>query len=116
MDFRGFSKELQFQVVYSCVHRDCYNLNTEFKKIIIYTVFLWFLLGKKAPVLFSKEMIESMKEGSVVVDLAAEAGGNFETTKPGELYVYKVWQKASVCELIPTSLVICERVLIPLNI
>uniref|UniRef100_A0A452TLP0 NAD(P) transhydrogenase, mitochondrial n=1 Tax=Ursus maritimus TaxID=29073 RepID=A0A452TLP0_URSMA len=45
--------------------------------------------GKKAPVLFSKEMIESMKEGSVVVDLAAEAGGNFETTKPGELYVHK---------------------------
>lgn len=45
--------------------------------------------GKKAPVLFKKEMIESMKEGSVVVDLAAEAGGNFETTKPGELYVHK---------------------------
>ena len=35
-------------------------------------------------------MIESMKEGSVVVDLAAEAGGNFETTRPGELYVHKV--------------------------
>lgn len=46
--------------------------------------------GKKAPVLFKKNMIESMKEGSVVVDLAAEAGGNIETTKPGELYVHKV--------------------------
>jgi NAD(P) transhydrogenase len=34
-------------------------------------------------------MIESMKPGSVVVDLAAEAGGNVETTKPGEKYVYK---------------------------
>uniref|UniRef100_A0A8C4V6E1 proton-translocating NAD(P)(+) transhydrogenase n=1 Tax=Falco tinnunculus TaxID=100819 RepID=A0A8C4V6E1_FALTI len=45
--------------------------------------------GKKAPVLFKKDMIESMKEGSVVVDLAAEAGGNIETTKPGELYVHK---------------------------
>ena len=33
-------------------------------------------------------MIDSMKPGSVVVDLAAEAGGNFETTRPGELYVY----------------------------
>jgi len=41
--------------------------------------------GKKAPVLFSKEMIESMKPGSVVVDLAAEMGGNIETTVPGEL-------------------------------
>ena len=34
-------------------------------------------------------MIESMKQGSVVVDLAAEAGGNIETTKPGQLYNYK---------------------------
>ena len=33
-------------------------------------------------------MIESMKPGSVVVDLAAEAGGNIETTKPGEVYTY----------------------------
>ncbi|KAG8131130.1 putative NAD(P) transhydrogenase mitochondrial-like protein [Naja naja] len=45
--------------------------------------------GKKAPILFRKDMIELMKEGSVVVDLAAEAGGNIETTKPGELYVHK---------------------------
>ena len=45
--------------------------------------------GKRAPTLITKEMIESMKEGSVVVDLAAEAGGNIETTRPGELYKYK---------------------------
>lgn len=42
-------------------------------------------------------MIESMKEGSVVVDLAAEAGGNFETTRPGELYVHKVQQERAFC-------------------
>uniref|UniRef100_A0A914UM20 proton-translocating NAD(P)(+) transhydrogenase n=1 Tax=Plectus sambesii TaxID=2011161 RepID=A0A914UM20_9BILA len=42
--------------------------------------------GKPAPKLISKEMVMSMKPGSVVVDLAAEAGGNIETTKPGELY------------------------------
>jgi NAD(P) transhydrogenase len=36
-----------------------------------------------------QEMIESMKPGSVVVDLASEAGGNIETTRPGEKYVYK---------------------------
>ena len=30
-----------------------------------------------------------MKPGSVVVDLAAESGGNIETTKPGEVYTYK---------------------------
>lgn len=45
--------------------------------------------GKRAPILFRKDMIELMKEGSVVVDLASEAGGNIETTKPGELYVHK---------------------------
>lgn len=46
--------------------------------------------GKRAPILITKPMIESMKDGSVVVDLAAEAGGNIETTVPGELSVYKV--------------------------
>ncbi|TRY99384.1 hypothetical protein DNTS_002003 [Danionella cerebrum] len=45
--------------------------------------------GRKAPVLIKKEMVESMKDGSVVVDLAAEAGGNIETTVPGELSVHK---------------------------
>lgn len=41
--------------------------------------------GKKAPTLITKEMVESMKEGSVVVDLAAEQGGNCEVTRPGEI-------------------------------
>ncbi|MBW4523760.1 MAG: Re/Si-specific NAD(P)(+) transhydrogenase subunit alpha [Phormidium tanganyikae FI6-MK23] len=41
--------------------------------------------GKKAPTLITKDMVESMKEGSVVVDLAAEQGGNCEVTKPGEI-------------------------------
>jgi len=31
-----------------------------------------------------------MKDGSVIVDLAAEAGGNCELTRPGELYKHKV--------------------------
>ncbi|KAK0390468.1 hypothetical protein QR680_019368 [Steinernema hermaphroditum] len=42
--------------------------------------------GKPAPRLITKEMIASMKPGSVVVDLAAESGGNIETTRPGEVY------------------------------
>ncbi|KAH7369388.1 NAD(P) transhydrogenase [Plectosphaerella cucumerina] len=45
--------------------------------------------GKPAPKLITKSMLELMKPGSVVVDLAAEAGGNCEKTKPGELTVYK---------------------------
>lgn len=35
-----------------------------------------------------------MKDGSVVVDLAAEAGGNIQTTVPGELSVHKVSTQA----------------------
>ena len=46
--------------------------------------------GKKAPVLITKDMIESMKPGSVTVDLAAEAGGNVETTVPNEVTNHKV--------------------------
>lgn len=48
------------------------------------------IVGRRAPILITKPMVESMKDGSVVVDLAAEAGGNIETTVPGELSVYKV--------------------------
>ena len=44
--------------------------------------------GKKAPVLVTKDMVESMKQGSVIVDMAAEQGGNCEVTKPNEIYNY----------------------------
>ena len=40
--------------------------------------------GKKAPRLISKEQVNSMKPGSVIIDLAAESGGNCECSKPGE--------------------------------
>jgi NAD(P) transhydrogenase len=40
--------------------------------------------GKAAPRLISKEMVASMRPGSVTIDLAAEAGGNIETTVPGQ--------------------------------
>lgn len=41
--------------------------------------------GKKAPLLITKEMVASMKPGSVIVDLAAATGGNCEGTKAGEV-------------------------------
>ncbi|ALK09487.1 Re/Si-specific NAD(P)(+) transhydrogenase subunit alpha [Blastochloris viridis] len=44
--------------------------------------------GRPAPKLVSKEMVESMKQGSVVVDLAVERGGNCELAKPGEVVVH----------------------------
>jgi len=40
--------------------------------------------GKKSPILVTKEMVAGMAPGSVLVDLAAERGGNFELTRPGE--------------------------------
>jgi len=45
--------------------------------------------GRKAPVLISEEMVADMKPGSVIVDLAAEAGGNCALTKPGQVAVSK---------------------------
>jgi NAD(P) transhydrogenase subunit alpha len=41
--------------------------------------------GRPAPRLITAEMVESMKDGSVIVDLAAEQGGNCELTEPGQV-------------------------------
>jgi H+-translocating NAD(P) transhydrogenase subunit alpha len=43
--------------------------------------------GKPAPKLISADMVKSMKPGSVIVDLAAEQGGNCELTEPGKVAV-----------------------------
>lgn len=40
--------------------------------------------GRPAPLLITKEMVEDMSAGSVIVDIAAEQGGNCEVTQPGE--------------------------------
>jgi NAD(P) transhydrogenase subunit alpha len=45
--------------------------------------------GKRAPILLTTEMVEAMAPGSVVVDLAAERGGNCELTRPDEMVVHK---------------------------
>jgi NAD(P) transhydrogenase subunit alpha len=44
--------------------------------------------GRKAPVLITTDMVEGMRAGSVIVDLAAETGGNCELTKAGETVVH----------------------------
>jgi len=44
--------------------------------------------GKKAPTLVTREMVEAMPPGSVLVDLAAERGGNCELTRPDEVVVH----------------------------
>jgi len=43
--------------------------------------------GKKAPILITADMVKGMTPGSVIVDLAAERGGNCESTEPGQTVV-----------------------------
>jgi len=43
--------------------------------------------GRKAPILVTREMVHVMGRGSVILDLAAERGGNCEVTRPGETIV-----------------------------
>lgn len=43
--------------------------------------------GRTAPRLMTKAMVDSMEPGTIIVDLAAETGGNVEGSKPGEITV-----------------------------
>jgi len=45
--------------------------------------------GSPAPLLMSREMVERMRPGSVIVDVAAPSGGNCELTRPGETVVHR---------------------------
>jgi NAD(P) transhydrogenase subunit alpha len=44
------------------------------------------VMGRRAPVIVTEAMVRGMKAGSVIVDLAADAGGNCALTRPGESY------------------------------
>jgi NAD(P) transhydrogenase subunit alpha len=41
--------------------------------------------GRTAPRLMTKEMVDAMEPGTIIIDLAAETGGNVEGSKPGEI-------------------------------
>ncbi|NWF53139.1 MAG: Re/Si-specific NAD(P)(+) transhydrogenase subunit alpha [Nitrospirae bacterium] len=45
--------------------------------------------GKRAPIIITKDMVEKMKPSSIIIDIAAENGGNCELTKPGEIIDYE---------------------------
>jgi NAD(P) transhydrogenase subunit alpha len=42
------------------------------------------VMGRKAPTIVTQAMVDSMRPGSVIVDLAADAGGNCAGRRPGE--------------------------------
>ena len=80
----GYAKEMseaykrkQFQLLATTISK---------QDIVICTALI---PGKPAPVLVTSEMINSMAPGSVVVDLAVEAGGNCPLSKVGEIVSYK---------------------------
>jgi NAD(P) transhydrogenase subunit alpha len=64
--------------------REMYARQAKDADIIITTALI---PGKPAPKLITADMVKSMKPGSVVVDMAAEQGGNCELTVPGEAVV-----------------------------
>merc|ERR1712223_1084429 len=79
----GYAKEMSKEFIEAemkLFHDQCKDVD-----IVITTALI---PGRKAPILIKKYMIDDMKPGSVVVDLASEAGGNIETVKPGEVSVY----------------------------
>jgi len=78
-DKGGYAKELSEESQRR--ERELVHRHTEGADIVITTALI---PGKTAPILITKQMVESMKVGSVVVDIAAEMGGNCELTEPGQ--------------------------------
>jgi len=69
---------------YQKAQRDVFAQQAKDVDIIITTALI---PGKPAPKLITADMVKSMKPGSVIVDLAAEQGGNCELTEPGKVVV-----------------------------
>ena len=60
--------------------------------------------GRRAPLLVTADMVAAMKPGSVVVDLAAESGGNVEGSEPGgvvQIGGVQVWGGSNVPSQMP---------------
>ncbi len=69
---------------FQAAQREMYATEVRQADIVITTALI---PGKPAPKLISAEMVQSMKPGSVIIDLAGEQGGNCELTVPGEAVV-----------------------------
>jgi NAD(P) transhydrogenase subunit alpha len=77
----GYARELTAEE--QQVQRDALSVQMGKSDVIVTTALV---PGRPAPKLIPAAAVESMKRGSVIVDLAAEAGGNCELTRPGETY------------------------------
>ncbi len=78
----GYAKELS--EASKQLQREAIHRHVKAADIVISTALI---PGRPAPKLISKDMVADMNAGSVIVDLAAEQGGNCELTRPGETAV-----------------------------
>ncbi len=78
----GYAKEMSQE--YQAAQAELTATHIAKQDIVITTALI---PGRPAPRLVSADMVHSMRNGSVIVDLAAERGGNCELTKPGETFV-----------------------------
>ncbi len=78
----GYAKEMSAE--YKAKQAELIAAHIAAQDIVVTTALI---PGRPAPVLISAEMVQSMRPGSVIVDLAAERGGNCALTKPGETIV-----------------------------
>lgn len=76
----GYAKEMSPEFI----KRERATIGSRLPKtdVVISTALVF---GKRAPLLVTEEMVKTMREGSVIVDMAAEQGGNCELTQPGEV-------------------------------
>lgn len=79
----GYAKEMS--PAFIAAEMDLFRRQAEEVDIIVTTALI---PGKPAPKLILRDMVERMRPGSVIVDLAAETGGNCELTRPGEKVVH----------------------------
>ena len=84
-DVGGYAKEVSEETQQR--ERDLVHQHTAGADIVITAALV---PGRTAPILLTEDMVRSMKPGSVVVDMAAETGGNCEVTEPGQ-EVIKHW-------------------------
>ena len=80
----GYAKEMSKEFVEAEM-----KLFTEQARDVDIIITTALIPGKPAPKLITKSMVEIMKPGSIIVDLAAEAGGNCEITQSGKIIVHK---------------------------
>ncbi|WP_026607883.1 Re/Si-specific NAD(P)(+) transhydrogenase subunit alpha [Methylocapsa acidiphila] len=78
----GYAKEMSAE--YKAKQAELLASHIAAQDIIVTTALI---PGRKAPVLITADNVRSMRPGSIIVDLAAERGGNCELTKPGETNV-----------------------------